>query len=1098
MASPGKPIAAGSDPDERVCPMAEISRRTLMLLVYARCTDGGKVLLPAADFSGPQSPRPFARLRALPAFFAALYFLGALPPASAQADGAAKYIGRQTPPQVLDGTAKLAGHYGPSQMLRVVLGLKPPHLAEEEAFLVRLHTPGSKDFHAFLTAAQWNDRFAPSAADEQKVVDWAQGQGLTVTGRFPNRLVVDLEAPAGIIEKAFGVTINRYQVGDALEFSNDREPVLPPGLAGLVSSVQGLNSIQRMHSSTSGGGARGPDYSPGPVIAEGPSMHRDGNGTGPPASHDDPRSNITNGFIDPSDIYSAQAYDYAALAHIGHCCNPNNKASGSPVDSSIAIVTAGSYDPNDFTGFLNQYPYLAAFHHVFTVDGAPTCCQLETTMDLEWSTATSNSFGSYLDTAQVYVYEGANSSDATFTDIYNGILNEEYAKVVSISWGSSEVFGEPTTDMDTQHAIFNQMIGEGWTIVASSGDHGAAGDCDIDNPAHTGVIFPGSDPNVVSAGGTSLALNADGTYNAETAWQGGSAAGSCKQNDGGSTGGTSRYYPIPLYQSASGLGGLYRQVPDIALNASSGQNIFFQGKLQPGGGTSIVAPELAGFFAQENAYLTHLGNTLGTTCGIGQACAPMGNANYYIYGVASKNPNPTHYPFYDIFTGCNSNDATVAGSLIFYCAHGGYDEVTGWGSANMLQLAWGINFALAGDGGPPYALFHGPVLQSWYNTSEKVGWTINDSTLSQRIANGVAGFTALWDQDPGDGSNGATPGGTNSFYTGPAVAATSGSKFLATAGGQGCHTVHLRAWDNAGQGSGDMTYGPICYDTIPPVSTISTLTAPNADYWFDHPVQVTLNATDPGMSAGTASGAYLTYNSVDNPHCLPANPAACAVYVTPLTLSTDGMHHVRYFSNDYAGNIENLQLLAINIDQIPPSTTARLIGLKEPSTNIFIGPVGVELERTDALSGVATTVYQIGNAAVQPYTKPLSIDNPGTTKITFHSTDKAGNVEPTRTVSIADRLITIRTFRTSANPVKAKTNVTFTAAVIKNRSFAAPTGRFKFYVDGVYQGYAQLSAAGVATRNISFAAGTHLVRAFYSGDSIYGSTQTPIITEIVK
>ncbi len=43
------------------------------------------------------------------------------------------------------------------------------------------------------------------------------------------------------------------------------------------------------------------------------------------------------------------------------------------------------------------------------------------------------------------------------------------------------------------------------------------------------------------------------------------------------------------------------------------------------GGTSIVAPELAGFFAQQNAY----GLVLGSVCGTaGTApCAPLGNAN---------------------------------------------------------------------------------------------------------------------------------------------------------------------------------------------------------------------------------------------------------------------------------------------------------------------------------------------------------------------------------------------------------------------------------------------------------------------------------------
>jgi len=111
-----------------------------------------------------------------------------------------------TPPSVRDGTATLTGHYNPSQMLRLVLALRPPHIAEQKQFLKDLHTKGSPEFHHFLTADEWNARFAPSAQDEQTVVDWAQSQGLTVTHRFPNRLLVDVEAPAATIEKTLSVT----------------------------------------------------------------------------------------------------------------------------------------------------------------------------------------------------------------------------------------------------------------------------------------------------------------------------------------------------------------------------------------------------------------------------------------------------------------------------------------------------------------------------------------------------------------------------------------------------------------------------------------------------------------------------------------------------------------------------------------------------------------------------------------------------------------------------------------------------------------------------------------------------------------------------
>ena len=159
------------------------------------------------------------------------------------------------PPQLVqDGTAQLAGPFASSQKLRLVIGLQPPNVAEEEKFLADLQNKASPQFHRFLTADQWNQRFAPSVKDEQAVVDWAKSQGLTVTNRYPNRLLVDVEAPVSVIQSALGVTINSYKVNSETFFSNDQPPAIPPALSGIVHSVEGLNNLERMHGSMKGVG----------------------------------------------------------------------------------------------------------------------------------------------------------------------------------------------------------------------------------------------------------------------------------------------------------------------------------------------------------------------------------------------------------------------------------------------------------------------------------------------------------------------------------------------------------------------------------------------------------------------------------------------------------------------------------------------------------------------------------------------------------------------------------------------------------------------------------------------------------------------------
>lgn len=186
-------------------------------------------------------------------------------------------LGRShTPQQVQNGAATPLGPLAPFTTLHLVFGLTPPKLAEEEQFLKELQDPKSPNFHKYLTADEWNARFAPSAEDEQAVVDWAEGNGLTVTGHFKNRLILDVDGSSQNVEKALAVKMNNYQLAGTIEFSNDRDPVIPSQLANIVHSMAGLNSIQRLH--TSRGGSADPKngiYAAGVVAQE--AVHSDGN-----------------------------------------------------------------------------------------------------------------------------------------------------------------------------------------------------------------------------------------------------------------------------------------------------------------------------------------------------------------------------------------------------------------------------------------------------------------------------------------------------------------------------------------------------------------------------------------------------------------------------------------------------------------------------------------------------------------------------------------------------------------------------------------------------------------------------------------------------
>jgi pro-kumamolisin-like protein len=764
----------------------------------------------------------------------------------------------QTPLPVRNGSAADLGPYTPAQTIRLAVGLRPPHMAAEEQFLRQIQDKHSPLFHHYLTPAQWMARFGPSAAAQHAVLSWARGAGLTVTHLYPNRLVVDVTGSVGAIEKALGVQINNYRLGTKTFFANNHDPVLPAPVSGIVRSIDGLSDLQTMYPASHGlAEPASPAYVPGPVAANGPHAAASGSRVKLRAAmrasarklraSGGAKALITGGSYDPTDIYSSQAYDYSALYRQGHCCNPLGFPGSSPPQASIAIATFGRQDVNDMAGFHNQYPYLAYNFHEFFIDGTPACCDAEGTMDLEWSTAMSNSFGAVDNTANVFLYDGANFNDSTFTDIYNKMVSDNAARVFSTSWSCTENFGCSSSTIGTRHAIFNQMAGQGWTLVAASGDRGAFDDC-----SHKSVAYPASDPDVVGAGGTELSLSDGPLYDSEVAWSGGPDG--CGSNDGGSGGGCSAIFTAPSFQSSQPCGSGSRAVPDISLNADwfhTPQNYFFGGSLSGNGGTSIVAPELAGFFAQEDSYLLSEGGI----CGSGSSlCAPMGNANFPLYQIgAGLSP---HDPFYDITSGCNGNDVGTG-----FCAGPGYDLVTGWGSANMFQLAQAFNWRLIPDGGRPTVSFFGPATARWYNTDQELRIAVAD-TGGSFPPSGVAGFSAAWDTDPGDPLSHATPGTGDPFYDGPEFVNSTVESLDLASGGQGCHTANVEAWDNMGFQSGDTTDGPLCFDSMAPAITaaptvaLRNLTGPvtKAD-----PVTISWSGTD----ATSGINHYTLYESKD-------------------------------------------------------------------------------------------------------------------------------------------------------------------------------------------------------------------------------------------
>jgi hypothetical protein len=1046
-----------------------------------------------------------------------------------------------TPEAVLNGNAIRLGHLEPAQKMHVVVSLRPPHMAEEEQFINELVTKGSPNFHKFLSPEQWNARFAPSAGDEEALVAWLQSQGFTVTERYANRLLVGADGTVDTVEKAFGVTMNQYQVGGELDFSNDRNPFIPGSLTGIVSNVLGLSNVERVH-------RLGVSKSqlPSPLPPAGPltgHMHGDGNSTkasnatslgsedtagaasNPTPADSYPLDDKSGTYAaDPDSIQSSQGYDFNALHRLSHCCNEPGNAGGSPPESSIALIGFGAFSTSDISTFASAFGFAYNINwFCFSHSGGTACPGVddEAPLDVEYAMAMSNSYGSYLDTAHIYEYEMGDGYYDTYSTAFNRILNDNYAKVVSSSYGWEENVGfAGSVATGTMHPIFNNLVGTGFTLIASAGDSGSSAGCAGANA----VLYPASDPDFIAAGGTQLLLDSNGIFQSENAWEGEFWSGACSHNWGGGTGGTSVLFFAPTWQQDPSstaspkntrpyygwkggtaydgteyvFTGNGRQVPDISLTANPdvmGQWYFTGGSwTHYGGGTSIVAPELAGFFAQENSYLDYVGNK----CGSGSAaCSPVGNAAPFIYQAGYS--GAPHNPFYDTTNGCDSNDITVASDLYYWCGYSGWDPATGWGSANMLQLAWGINWWLIPAVGSPSLTFSGPTINTWYKTDQAVGWTLSDSGGSLP-APGVAGFTQGWDSIPADPSSEPHGGDGNSFYWGPQFPFASGGCLSLNGGfgcaggaGQGCHTVRVEGWDNQGRNV-TSSYGPICYDTVAPTISVSNSPVQPSSGWWNTSVQVTLNPADSGGS--NASGIYKTYYAINTGSCVPGSLGACTVYTGPFTISGQQQSYIYYFTEDNAGNFSGETYEWVSIDLTAPTTTASLSGTIY-SGSVYKTAVNVTLNASDTGgSGPKSTYYQLDGGSIVTYAGAFSVSALGSHSVKYWSVDSAGNVESTKTSTFSISSPTTASLVATPNPSLLGQSVTMTATVTATLS-GTPTGSVTFWNGATNLGTGTLSGGVATLSTTALPAGALTLQASYTGSGNFLSTNSAPFNQYV-
>ena len=605
--------------------------------------------------------------------FQQCFRVGAIAAATFGASGASAQVSRIT--QAIDSRqlATVAGNVHPKirtsvDQGRVMPSLEMPYItlalapsasqqAELDQLLMQQQTPGSPNYHRWLTPEEFGQRFGASDSDIAKIRQWLEQQGFDVVSVGRGRNWIAASGTAAQVEAAFHTEIHSFLRNGKTHFANVSAPSVPAAIAPLIHNIRGLNDFKMK-----------------------PRLGR----------RVQPRNNSGTGyhFLAPDDF--ATIYDVVPLYSAGI----------NGTGQKIAVAGQIQVNLSDIEQFRTRFN-LPANDPQLVLAGARTPGSdpssgdmAESDLDLEWAGAVARN------ASIIFVYS---------TDVMTSVqyaIDNNVAPVLSLSYGSCEL-ETPASEYKTFQRWAQQANAQGITWLTASGDNGAA-DCDDLQNAGVAVDLPGSLPEVTSVGGTqfldssgsfwSASNNANGasalSYIPETTWNTSAQDG----DPAASGGGASVLFAKPTWQIGPGVpSDNARHVPDVAMNASDGNDpymVYTSSQLQYYGGTSVPTPAFAGVLALLNQ---HLGS------------GGVGNANPQLYALAQSSPSL----FHDVTSGdnivtvsCPKRQPNCGTSAVGYSAGAGYDQATGLGSVDAYRLVMGWN---GGSVTPPPVTSHATV-----------------------------------------------------------------------------------------------------------------------------------------------------------------------------------------------------------------------------------------------------------------------------------------------------------------------------------------------------------------------------------------------------
>jgi regulation of enolase protein 1 (concanavalin A-like superfamily) len=360
----------------------------------------------------------------------------------------------------------------------MLLQLRRPAEQEEELqeFLEDLQEEGSRNFHHWISAHEFGERFGPSDRDLDRVTDWLEAHHFKVNVVYTSGMVIDFTGTAGQVRKAFHTEIHQLDVKGEKHVANMSNPQIPAALSSLVVGIVSLH-----------------DFAPRAMHQ----MHQ--------ARHQFTFPNPLGG----TDFALAPA-DLATIYNLNPLFNAGNSGQGQTIALIEDTDVFSLADWNSFRSAFGLSNYKAATItavHPAPPSGANNCKMpgviapndAEAILDAEWASAAAPS-------AAIRMVSCADTN-TTFGGLIamQNLVNAKSSPpaIMSISYGQCEAVNGAAANA-AYNSVYKQAVARGVSVFVAAGDSGAAG-CDNSVAAATSGIAVNafaSTPYNVAVGGT--------------------------------------------------------------------------------------------------------------------------------------------------------------------------------------------------------------------------------------------------------------------------------------------------------------------------------------------------------------------------------------------------------------------------------------------------------------------------------------------------------------------------------------------------------------------------------------------------------------------